>query len=145
MGKPSYWVIKSEPSAYSWAQLEKDRRTAWTGIRSFEARNNLKAMKSGDLLLYYHSGEGKEIVGIARVVSEASADPTAEGEDWVAVGVEAVAPLNKPVGLATLKSTAAFKDLALVKKGRLSVAPVSPDQFKRILELGQTKEPPAAP
>jgi predicted RNA-binding protein with PUA-like domain len=145
MGKPSYWVIKSEPSAYSWQQLQKDRRTAWTGIRSFQARNNLKAMKPGDLALFYHSGEGKEIVGLARVASPAAPDPTAEGEDWVAVDVEAVLPLVKPVTLATLKSTAGFKDFALVRLGRLSVAPVSPEHFKRVLELAQTKEPPAAP
>jgi predicted RNA-binding protein with PUA-like domain len=141
MSKPSYWVIKSEPSAYSWQQLQQDRRTTWTGIRNFEARNNLRAMKQGDLALYYHSGEGKEIVGIARVASEAGPDPTAKGEDWAAVDVEALTPLKKPVGLALLKSTAGLKEFPLVARGRLSVARVTPEHFKRVLELAQTREP----
>jgi predicted RNA-binding protein with PUA-like domain len=141
MAKPSYWVIKSEPSAYSWQQLEKDRKTSWTGVRNFEARNNLRAMKPGDLALYYHSGEGKEIVGIARIVSPAGPDPTAKDGDWAAVEVEPVLALKAPVGLDALKTASGLKDFPLVKRGRLSVAPVSAEQFKRVLALSGTPEP----
>jgi predicted RNA-binding protein with PUA-like domain len=141
MPKPSYWVIKSEPSAYSYQQLEADQRTAWTGVRNFEARNNLRAMKTGDLALFYHSSQGKEIVGVARITGEAGPDPTAPGEDWAAVEIEPVAPLDKPVALEVLKATAQMKDFALIRRGRLSVAPVSPEQFRKILELAQTKLP----
>src|SRR5579871_2799912 len=141
MAKPSYWVLKSEPSAYSYQQLEKDKTTAWTGIRNFEARNNLRAMKPGDLALFYHSSQGKEVVGVARIVGAAGPDPTAPGQDWAAVDVAPVAPLKKPVSLETLKATPGMKDFALVKRGRLSVAPVSPEQFARILELAQSRLP----
>jgi len=132
-----HWVIKSEPSAYSWSQLLKDRRTTWTGVRNFEARNNLKAMKAGELALFYHSGEGKEIVGVARVVTEAAPDPTAKDGDWVAVEMEPANELEAPVTLAALKKMPEMADFALVRKGRLSVAPVTPQQFAQILKLGR--------
>src|SRR4051794_39875790 len=125
MAKRSYWLIKSEPSVYAFAQLVKEKRTEWTGIRNFEARNNLRAMKPGDLALFYHSGEGKEIVGIARVVTEPGPDSTAPGEDWAAVEVEPVQPLASPVTLATIKKTSALSDFALVRRSRLSVVPVT--------------------
>src|SRR6266849_917145 len=100
--KPQYWVLKSEPSEYSFNQLQKEHKTLWSGIRNFEARNNLRAMQPGDLALYYHSGEGKNIVGIARIASDAKPDPTAAGEDWSSVEVEPVSPLSRPVSLSEL-------------------------------------------
>ncbi len=139
MAKPSYWVLKSEPSAYSYQQLEKDKKTAWTGIRNFEARNNLRSMKPGDLAFFYHSSEGREIVGVARIVSAAGPDPTAPGQDWAAVEVEPVTALQKPISLETLKVTTGLKDFPLVRRGRLSVAPVSPEQFEQVLKLSQTR------
>src|SRR5229473_5984395 len=102
MAEPRYWLIKSEPDVYPYSQLEKERRTGWTGVRNFEARNNLRRMKPGDLALYYHSGEGKEIVGIARIASAAVQDPTAPKEDWAAVDVEPLVALKAPVNLATV-------------------------------------------
>ncbi len=135
----SLWLVKSEPDKYSWDQLVKDRRTVWDGIRSFEARNNLRAMKKGDLVLYYHSNVGKAVVGIARVAREARPDPAAEGEDWSVVDVEAVKPLAAPVTLEQIKADPALADFALIKRGRLSVVPVTEPHFKHILRLGKTK------
>ncbi len=134
-----YWLIKSEPSVYPWSQLEKERRTAWTGVRSFEARNNLRAMSPGDLALYYHSGEGKEIVGVARIAAPATEDPTAPGEDWASVEVEPLQPLTAPVTLAKVKKTAALKAFPLVTRSRLSVAPVTPEHFKAVVALSGTR------
>jgi predicted RNA-binding protein with PUA-like domain len=126
MAKPQYWLIKSEPSVYPYEQLVKEGRTAWTGIRSFEARNNLRAMKPGDLCLYYHSNEGKAVVAVARVLTEPTEDPTAPGEDWASVEVGPVV---------------ALKEFPLITRSRLSVASVTPEHFKRLLELGGTKLP----
>ena len=137
--KTAHWLIKSEPYKYPFAQLVKDKATTWDGIRSFEARNNLRAMKEGDLALFYHSNEGKEIVGVARVKREAFPDPTAEGEDWSAVDFEPVAPLKAPVTLAAIKADAKMKTMALVKKSRLSVVPVTEAEFKLVLAAGKTK------
>jgi predicted RNA-binding protein with PUA-like domain len=131
-----HWVVKSEPSAYAWSQLVADRRTEWTGIRNFEARNNLRAMSVGDLCLYYHSGEEKAVVGVARVTRAAAADPTAKGEDWSSVELEAVGPLAAPVTLAQLKKDATLKGLPLVTRPRLSVGAVTPAQFARVEALG---------
>jgi len=141
MGKPAYWLIKSEPSAYSFSQLEKEKRTAWTGVRNFEARNNIRSMHPGDLALYYHSGEGKEIVGVARVVSEPVGDPTAPGEDWASVQVEPVIALRNPVTLAQMKAARELADFPLVTRSRLSVAPVRAEHFRKVLELGNTRLP----
>lgn len=141
MAKPQYWLIKSEPSVYAYAQLEKDGRTAWTGVRSFEARNNLRAMKPGDLCLYYHSNEGKAVVAVARVLTGPGPDPTAPGEDWASVDVGPLVALQEPVTLATVKATRDLKDFPLITKSRVSVVPVSSEHFKRILELGGTKLP----
>jgi predicted RNA-binding protein with PUA-like domain len=143
MPSTKYWLIKSEPSVYAYAQLEADGRTDWTGVRNFEARNNLRAMKVGDLCLYYHSNEGKAFVGVARVARTAGEDPTAPGEDWASVVVEPVQPLAEPVTLATVKATAELATFPLITRGRLSVAPVEPAHFKRILQLGRTKLPSA--
>jgi predicted RNA-binding protein with PUA-like domain len=133
-----HWLIKSEPDKYSFAELEKDKRTHWDGVRNFEARNSLRAMKKGDLALYYHSNEGKEVVGIARVVGEAYPDPSAPGEDWSVVDFAPVKALKAPVSLEQIKSDPSLRDIALLKRSRLSVVPVSKAHFERILELGKT-------
>jgi len=130
-------VVKSEPSAYSWSQLVADRRTEWTGVRNFEARNNLRAMAVGDLCLYYHSGEDKAVVGIARVSRAAAPDPTAKGEDWSSVELEPVGPLDVPVTLGQMRRDAALKNFPLVTRARLSVAAVTPPQFARVEALGK--------
>jgi len=140
MPKPGYWLIKSEPGAYSYSQLERDGKTSWTGVRNFEARNNLRSMRPGDLALYYHSGEGKEIVGVARIVSEPAPDPTAPGEDWASVDVAPVTALRSPVTLAQIKATKELADFSLIKRSRLSVVPVEPEQFRLILKLGKTSK-----
>ncbi|ADO71442.1 EVE domain-containing protein [Stigmatella aurantiaca] len=141
MVKTQYWLIKSEPSVYAYAQLERDGQTEWTGVRNFEARNNLRAMKAGDLCLYYHSNEGKAVVGVAQVLTGAGPDPTAPSEDWASVSVGPVVALNTPVALATLKKTPALKDFPLITRGRLSVAAVTAKHFKLILKLGETMLP----
>ncbi len=135
----NYWLAKSEPETYPWSQLVKDGKTAWTGVRNFQARNNLRAMKAGDLVLFYHSGEGKEVVGLAKVIKPAYADPTAEEGDWVCVDLAAVKPVAKPVNLATIKADKILKDMVLVKNSRLSVQPVAKVEFERVLELAESR------
>ena len=135
----NYWLAKSEPETYSWADLVKDGKTAWTGVRNFQARINLRAMKSGDRVLFYHSGEGKEIVGLAKVVKEAYPDPTAKEGDWVCVDLAAVKPLMKSVTLPAVKADSALKNMVLVKNSRLSVQPITEKEFARVLELAATK------
>lgn len=141
MANSRYWLIKSEPSVYSYAQLEADGRTDWTGVRNFEARNNLRAMKVGDLCLYYHSNEDKAVVGIARVVEEAKADPTATSGDWASVDVAPVVPFNRAVTLAEAKADPKLSEFPLVTRGRLSVASVSAADFRYVLKLGATRLP----
>jgi predicted RNA-binding protein with PUA-like domain len=141
MAKTQYWMIKSEPSVYPYEQLQEDQRTDWTGVRNFEARNNLRAMKAGDLCLYYHSNEGKAVVGVAKILSAAGPDPTAHGEDWASVEVAPVVAFKQPVELATIKKTAALKDIQLLTRSRISVVPVSAEHFKLILKLGKTALP----
>jgi predicted RNA-binding protein with PUA-like domain len=133
----NYWVVKSEPDAYSWAMLVKDGRAAWTGVRNFQARNNLRAMKKGDAVFFYHSVTEKQIVGLARVAKEAYADPTAAEGGWVCVDLVPVEALGKPVGLEAIKADRLLRDLPLVKHGRLSVSPLSKAQFERVLELAK--------
>ena len=135
----SHWLVKSEPGTYAWDDLVKDGRTRWDGVRNAQARNNLQAMRAGDLALFYHSGAGKEIVGVAKVVKAAYPDPTADDEQWVAVDLVPVAPLREPVALADVKRDAALADVALVRQGRLSVMPIAPRAFARVLALGKTK------
>ena len=135
----NYWLAKSEPETYSWAQLVKDGRTSWTGVRNFQARNNLRAMKSGDLVLFYHSGETREVVGLAKVSKAAYADPTAKEGDWSCVDLSAVKPLAKPVNLTMVKADVLLKDMVLVKNSRLSLQPVTRAEFERVLELSGTK------
>ena len=135
---PGYWLIKSEPTVYPWSQLQEEKRTVWDGIRSFEARNNLRAMKVGDQCFFYHSNVGKEIVGVAKVVRAAFADPKAEGEDWSAIEVAAAYPLAEPVSLSTLKETKRTAGMELVKKSRLSVTHVTAEEWKAIHSLSKT-------
>ncbi len=131
-----YWLVKQEPEDYSWDDFVRDGRTAWTGVRNFAARNHLKAMRAGDEAFYYHSGDGKCVVGVARVAKTAYPDPTADEPGWVAVDLVPVRPLKKPVTLAQIKAEAALKDMALVRISRLAVQPVKPAELARILKLG---------
>jgi predicted RNA-binding protein with PUA-like domain len=135
----NYWLIKSEPSAYSWEQFKKDKKTSWTGVRNYAARNNLKAMKKGDLCLFYHSNEGKHIIGIAKVIKEFYQDPTTTEEAWVCVDVEPFFQLKKPVELADLKSDKLLKDMQFVRIGRLSVSVVKKEEFDKVCLLGEAK------
>lgn len=133
-----YWLIKSEPDVYPFSQLVRDGSTRWDGVRNFEARNNLRAMSVGDLLLFYHSNEGREIVGVARVARAAYPDPTAPDEDWSAVDVAPVQPLTKPVTLARIRALKSLENMAFVKKSRLSVSPVTAAEFRAVLKAGET-------
>ncbi|HEX2887506.1 EVE domain-containing protein [Vineibacter terrae] len=134
----AHWLVKSEPSTYSWDQLVKDKQTFWSGVRNFQASANMKAMKVGDLAFFYHSGEGKEIVGIAKVVKEYYPDHTDKTGKFGMVDLAAVKPLKTPVTLADVKAEPKFKDLALVRLSRLSVQPVSDAHWDMILKMGHT-------
>ena len=131
-----HWLMKSEPGTYSWSDMVADGRTRWDGVRNFQARNNLRAMQPGDLALFYHSGEEKAVVGVVRVASAAYADPTAKGEDWSVVDVEAGHALAEPVTLKRIKGEAALKDMVLVRVSRLSVQPVTKAEFDRVVAIG---------
>jgi predicted RNA-binding protein with PUA-like domain len=135
----NFWLIKSEPSTYSWEQLKKDKKTAWTGVRNYAARNNLQAMKKGDLALYYHSMQELQIVGIAKVVKEASQDPTTTESAWVAVDVAPYKDLKKPVTLDAIKKEASLKNMDLVRISRLSVGKVSDPEFVKVCDMGGVK------
>lgn len=132
----NYFLVKSEPFKYSWEQFNKDGETFWDGVRNYQARNNLKAMKKGDLVLYYHSNEGKEVVGLAKVVKEFYQDPTTEDERWVVVDLAPVETFKHPVTLETIKADPLLQDIALVRQGRLSVMPLKAEEFDRIVQLG---------
>ncbi len=132
----AYWLMKSEPSVYGWSALVKEKKTAWSGVRNYEARNNMQAMKKGDQIFFYHSNEGKEIVGVMEVVREFYPDPDDETGKFGLVDVKALKPLKTPVTLAALKADKRFADLALVKKGRISVTPVGDAHWKMIAKLG---------
>jgi predicted RNA-binding protein with PUA-like domain len=131
--------MKSEPFKYSFAQLLRDGSTTWDGVRNFEARNNLRAMKAGDLVLFYHSSEGKAVAGVAKITREAYPDPTAEGEDWSVVELAPVIPLKLQVSLEDIRSEPDLAEIQLLKRSRLSVVPVSKEHFDRILKMGKTK------
>jgi predicted RNA-binding protein with PUA-like domain len=137
----AYWLVKSEPYKYSWDQFVADGQTYWDGVRNYEARNNLAAMKKGDLSLYYHSNKGKDVVGVARVVRESYQDPTTVDDRWVVVDFEPVVAFTEPVTLTTIKADPALAEMAIIKKSRLSVAPVGKRDFRHILKLGKTKLP----
>lgn len=134
-----YWLVKSEPAAYSWQQLVADKRTAWTGVRNFQARINLRAMKAGDPVLFYHSVTGKEVVGIAKVAATAYPDPTATEAGWDCVDLVPVKALRRTVSLDQIKDAAALKEIALIRQSRLSVMPLREAEFRTILELAETK------
>jgi len=136
----AFWLLKSEPELYPFSQLVAERKTLWEGVRNHEARNNLAAMAKSDLVLFYHSHDS-EVVGVARVTSRARRDPTSDDARWVAVEIEPVAALEQPVPLAAIRADRSFSTLKLVTHGRLSVMPVEPRHFERILELGGTKLP----
>ncbi len=134
----AYWLVKSEPFKYSWDQFQKDGRTFWDGVRNYQARNNLKAMQTGDLLLWYHSNEGLEIVGIAQVVKEAYQDPTTEDANWVVVDLIPYKTLTKTVKLAQVKNDVRLSQMALVRMGRLSVQPVTDEEWWIIMDMAET-------
>ena len=132
----NYWLVKSEPHKYSWEKFNKDGRTFWDGVRNYQARNNLREMKEGDLVLYYHSNEGKEVVGIAKVVKEAYQDPTTDDKNWVVVDLVPFETIKNPVTLETIKADEQLKDVGLVRQGRLSVMGLKRKEFDRIVALG---------
>jgi len=135
---PNHWLVKQEPNAYSWDRFVKDGGTAWTGVRNFQARNNLKAMRKGDRVLYYHSVIGKEVVGVATVARAAYPDPTADSghsSDWVCVDLKPVKPLAAPVNLEQIKRTPELEEIPLLKNSRLSVMPLTEEQYDTILSI----------
>jgi len=135
----NYWLVKSEPDTYSWVAFAQEGKTAWTGVRNYTARNHLRAMRVGDAVLFYHSGRAKSVVGIARVARAAYGDPTADEGDWSAVDLAPVKPLARPVTLASIKADKILRAMPLVKLSRLSVMPVTHDQFARLLALAETE------
>ncbi|MEP7142812.1 MAG: EVE domain-containing protein [Ferruginibacter sp.] len=134
-----HWLVKSEPNKYSWEQLVKDKQTFWDGVRNYAARIHLRAMKKGDEVLFYHSNEGTEIVGIAKVAKEAYQDPTTDDDAWVVVDLKPVRKLKQPVTLAQVKADKRLREMALVRLGRLSVQPVTDEEWKIVMELAGEK------
>lgn len=135
----AHWLVKSEPFKYSWDQFVKDGQTFWDGVRNYAARNNLKAMKKGDEVFFYHSNEGLEIVGIAKVVKEAYQDPTTDEDAWVVVDLKPLKKLKSPVSLQQIKTEKRLKDMALLRLSRLSVQPVTDDEWKVVMEMAGMK------
>jgi predicted RNA-binding protein with PUA-like domain len=135
-----YWLVKQEPEAYSWDDLVRDRGTEWTGVRNFQARNNLRQMNVDDRVLFYHSGEQKAVVGVAQVAKAAYPDPTADETQWVAVDIKPVKPLGAPVPLTTIKAEPKLVNMLLVRQSRLSVMPVTKEEFEVIVALGEGKK-----
>jgi predicted RNA-binding protein with PUA-like domain len=133
----NYWLVKSEPFKYSWDDLLKDGSTYWDGVRNYQARNNLKSMEKGDLVLYYHSNEGKEVVGVARVIKEFYQDPTTQDDRWVVVDIEPVNKLNNPVSLSDIKNDKRLEKVPLVTHSRLSVMPILKKHFETIIKMGK--------
>ena len=139
-----HWLVKQEPESYAWATFMKEGRTAWTGVRNFQARNNLRAMKPGDLVLFYHSVTDKQVMGYARVKREAYPDPTATEGDWSCVDLVPVRALKQPVSLEVIKADRVLESMPLVKQSRLSVTPLTREQFDQVLQLSgeRVKEEP---
>ena len=133
----NYWLVKTEPETYSWDDLAREKKTVWDGVRNFQARNNLKAMKKGDAVFIYHSGEDKSVVGMAKIAKEAYADPT--DTDWVAVEISIDKKLKKAVTLSQIKAVKKLSNMVLVKSSRLSVQPVKQDEFNVVIELSEAK------
>lgn len=131
----NHWLVKSEPFKYSWEKFNEDGRTFWDGVRNYQARNNLRDMKEGDLVLYYHSNEGKNVVGVAKVVKESYQDPTTDDKNWVVVDLVPVESLKNPVTLEQIKAEPSLSDISLVRQGRLSVMPLKATEFDKILEM----------
>jgi predicted RNA-binding protein with PUA-like domain len=134
----NYWLVKSEPHKYSWEMFEKEGRTFWDGVRNYQARNNLRAMQNGDLVLYYHSNDGKEVVGIAKVIKDAYPDPTTDEADWVVVDLAPVQRLAKPVTLQQIKKDSRLENIGLLRQMRLSVMPLKREEFDTIVALGSS-------
>src|SRR5712692_9191450 len=139
MNKPAsqYWLVKQEPEGYSWDDLVRDHSTEWTGVRNFQARNNLRQMKVGDRVLFYHSGDQKAVVGVAQVAKAPYPDPTANEGQWVAVDIKPVRPLGAPVPLTTIKAEPKLANMLLVRQSRLSVMPATKEEFETIVALGE--------
>ena len=135
-----YWLVKSEPFKYSWDKFVEDGETFWDGVRNYQARNNLRAMKKGDQVFFYHSNEGLEIVGIAKVSKEAYQDPTTEDERWSVVDLKPVKKLKRAISLEEIKKDERLQEIALVRQSRLSVMPIRPEEFDAILELSKRKQ-----
>jgi predicted RNA-binding protein with PUA-like domain len=133
-----YWLVKSEPEKYSWEKFNKEGRTFWDGVRNYQARNNLREMKEGDLVMFYHSNEGKEVVGIAKVVKESYPDPTTTDPNWVVVDLSPVETLKKPVTLAQIKADSRLEGIQLVRLGRISVTGLKREEFDRIIEMSNS-------
>ena len=133
----NYWLVKSEPSVYSWDTFLKDKKTFWDGVRNYTARNNMREMKKGDEVFYYHSNEGLEIVGISKVVTESYQDPTTDNKNWVVVDLKPVKQLKNPVSLATIKGIPQLAEMELVKNSRLSVQKVKPEEWELILKISE--------
>jgi|SRR5436853_3212955 len=133
----NYWLVKQEPGSYSWSDFQKERGTSWSGVRNYTARNNLRKMKKGDEVLFYHSGDDKAVVGIARVTKSAYADTTASEGDWSTVDLAPLRSLGKPVTLAAIKTTRTLQKMPLIRQSRLSVMPVAESEFRTILEMGK--------
>lgn len=136
----NYWLVKSEPFKYSWQDFLKDCWTYWDGVRNYQARNNLKKMKVGDLVLFYHSNKGLEVVGISKVIKEHYQDPTTDDERWVVVDIEPVEALKQPVTLKEIKSDKRLKEISLIKQSRLSVMSIKKEEFEIIAYKGRGKE-----
>jgi predicted RNA-binding protein with PUA-like domain len=133
----NFWLVKQEPSTYSWSDFGKDRGTSWTGVRNYTARNNLRKMQKGDEVLFYHSGEEKAVVGIAKVNRTAYRDPTASEGDWNAVDLVPVKALTRPVTLTEIKKTPRLQKIALVRQSRLSVMPLGATEFRQIVAMAK--------
>jgi predicted RNA-binding protein with PUA-like domain len=131
----NFWLVKQEPSAYSWSDFTNDRGTSWTGVRNYAARNNLRRMQKGDEVLFYHSGEEKAVVGLAKVTRTAYSDPTAPKEDWSAVDLAPIRPLRRPVTLPQIKNQPRLEKIQLVRQSRLSVMPLSAEDFRAIVRM----------
>jgi len=137
--KNSYWMVKQEPETYSWTDFENDGRTDWSGVRNYQARNNLREMKNGDLVLFYHSGKDKAVVGLAEVVKSAYKDPTADDPQWVAVDLKPIKPFATPVLLAAIRYDKRLSQLPLIRQSQLSVMPLTKDEFDVIVAMGNSK------
>ena len=137
--KSKYWMVKQEPETYSWDNFVKDGSTDWTGVRNYQARNNLKDMKIGDRVLFYHSGQGKEVVGLAEVLKSAYPDPTADDPQWVAVDLKPIKALATPVQLAAIRYDKRLSQLPLIRQSQLSVMPLTKDEFDTIVSMGNNK------